>query len=117
MAYISCRVAGYSLRHFPKGKVSGAAIKRLIVAGVTLDFVDALSGSAFGIDDVAHDTLNVRYNDDRDVAVIVVADVLRARAKAATDRAGIAARASAPNNAPALATDGGLEPTIGGARA
>lgn len=99
MAYISCRVAGYSLRHFPKGKVSGAAIKRLIVAGVTLDFVDALSGSAFGIDDVAHDTLNVRYNDDRDVAVIVVADVLRARAKAATDRAGIA-----PNNAPALAT-------------
>jgi len=76
MASYSVRLASYSVRNVvpAHGKtVSGASIKRALKSGAKLDFSDNMSGSYVSVGELRKgDTLNVRYNNDRDVAVITV---------------------------------------------
>lgn len=112
-SYVSCRVASYSLKYLG-GKVSGAALKRALTNPATVhkvDFIHNMTGQAFSLEDARGSrALNVRYNNDRDVAVVDIPAVMKALTKARDKRDGM-------DLAPTLATvdaDPGNAPVIGG---
>lgn len=76
MAYMVVRVAPWSewVCKGKSGKVSAAGIKAALqVSRSTLEFVDVLSGrplTALEAMAAGYDTLNVRFNSDRSVAVV-----------------------------------------------
>jgi hypothetical protein len=73
--YLTVRLAPASVKYCQgrSGKISASAIKAAIKDGQPVEFVCALTGRWLTVDEAKTAgvrSLSVRYNDDRDVAVI-----------------------------------------------
>jgi hypothetical protein len=85
--YTSCTLASASMaRHFKNGKLSKAGLIKVLTDHTkNPDFVFSANGrTQFGFDDAVNDKvreLHIRHNDNRDLVVIDVATVGKARQK------------------------------------